>query len=32
MSAEDVQLYYQTALLGRRDLALAPDPRSRLLA
>jgi DNA polymerase-3 subunit gamma/tau len=28
MSAEDVQLYYQTAILGRRDLALAPDPRS----
>ncbi|HEY5789107.1 MAG TPA: DNA polymerase III subunit gamma/tau, partial [Gammaproteobacteria bacterium] len=24
---EDVQLYYQIALLGRRDLALAPDPR-----
>jgi len=28
ISAEDVQLYYQTAILGRRDLALAPDPRS----
>ena len=28
MSAEDVQLYYQTAILGRRDLALAPDARS----
>ncbi|MEX1266545.1 MAG: DNA polymerase III subunit gamma/tau [Woeseia sp.] len=28
MSAEDVQLFYQTALLGRRDLHLAPDPRS----
>ena len=28
MGAEDVQLYYQTAILGRRDLALAPDPRS----
>ena len=28
MSAEDVQLYYQTAILGRRDLALAPDPRT----
>jgi DNA polymerase-3 subunit gamma/tau len=26
--AADVQLYYQTALLGRRDLQLAPDPRS----
>lgn len=25
---EDVQLYYQTAILGRRDLAFAPDPRS----
>jgi len=24
----DVQLFYQTALLGRRDLHLAPDPRS----
>lgn len=24
----DVQLYYQTALTGRRDLHLAPDPRS----
>jgi len=28
LSAEDVQLYYQTALLGRRDLPLVPDPRS----
>ena len=28
MTAEDVQLYYQTALLGRRDLPLVPDPRS----
>ncbi len=28
MSAEDVQLYYQTALLGRRDLPLVPDPRN----
>ena len=27
MSAEDVQLYYQIALAGRRDLSLAPDPR-----
>ncbi|MDN3639034.1 DNA polymerase III subunit gamma/tau [Simiduia curdlanivorans] len=26
--AEDIQLFYQTALLGRRDLPLAPDPRS----
>ena len=25
---EDVQLFYQTALLGRRDLHLSPDPRS----
>ncbi len=28
MSPEDVQLYYQTTILGRRDLALAPDPRT----
>lgn len=28
ISTEDVQLYYQTALLGRRDLPLVPDPRS----
>jgi DNA polymerase III subunit gamma/tau len=28
MSREDVQLLYQTAILGRRDLALAPDPRT----
>jgi DNA polymerase-3 subunit gamma/tau len=28
ITAEDVQLYYQTAILGRRDLALAPDPRT----
>ncbi|OUS23701.1 hypothetical protein A9Q99_27070 [Gammaproteobacteria bacterium 45_16_T64] len=28
IAAEDVQLYYQTALLGRKDLPLAPDPRS----
>ncbi len=28
LAAEDVQLYYQTAILGRRDLALAPDPRT----
>jgi DNA polymerase III subunit gamma/tau len=27
MGAEDVQLYYQIALAGRRDLPLAPDPR-----
>ncbi|MGR9114432.1 MAG: DNA polymerase III subunit gamma/tau [Gammaproteobacteria bacterium] len=25
---EDIQLYYQIALLGQRDLELAPDPRS----
>src|SRR3984885_3169122 len=25
---EDVQLYYQTAIIGRRDLHLAPDPRA----
>lgn len=30
MSAEDVQLYYQIALLGRRDLPLAPDARSSI--
>ena len=28
MSAEDTQLFYQIALLGRRDLELAPEPRS----
>jgi DNA polymerase-3 subunit gamma/tau len=28
LSPEDVQLYYQIALLGRRDLPLAPDPLS----
>ncbi len=28
IAAEDVQLFYQTAILGRRDLNLAPDPRS----
>jgi DNA polymerase III subunit gamma/tau len=28
IASEDVQLYYQTAILGRRDLALAPDPRT----
>ncbi|HEY8507777.1 MAG TPA: DNA polymerase III subunit gamma/tau C-terminal domain-containing protein, partial [Steroidobacteraceae bacterium] len=27
-SAEDVQLYYQTAIIGRRDLELAPDART----
>ena len=28
MTAEDVQLYYQIATAGRRDLALAPDTRT----
>ncbi|MGB1309917.1 MAG: DNA polymerase III subunit gamma/tau [Leucothrix sp.] len=28
LSKEDVQLYYQIAINGRRDLSLAPDPRS----
>jgi DNA polymerase-3 subunit gamma/tau len=28
IAPEDVQLFYQTAVLGRRDLHLAPDPRS----
>jgi DNA polymerase-3 subunit gamma/tau len=28
IAPEDVQLFYQTALIGRRDLHLAPDPRS----
>jgi DNA polymerase-3 subunit gamma/tau len=28
IAAEDLQLFYQTALIGRRDLDLAPDPRS----
>ncbi|TXI84539.1 MAG: DNA polymerase III subunit gamma/tau [Cupriavidus sp.] len=27
MAPEDVQLYYQIAVLGRRDLPYAPDPR-----
>jgi DNA polymerase-3 subunit gamma/tau len=30
MSAEDVQLYYQIGLIGRRDLPLAPDQRGGL--
>ncbi|MGW8228831.1 MAG: DNA polymerase III subunit gamma/tau [Gammaproteobacteria bacterium] len=29
-SPEDVQLYYQIGLTGRRDLPLAPEPRSGL--
>ncbi|MDX1403611.1 MAG: DNA polymerase III subunit gamma/tau [Woeseiaceae bacterium] len=28
LAPEDVQLFYQIALIGRRDLHLAPDPRS----
>jgi DNA polymerase III subunit gamma/tau len=28
IAPEDVQLYYQVAILGRRDLPLAPDPRT----
>lgn len=28
MTAEDVQLYYQIGLVGKKDLPLAPDPRS----
>jgi DNA polymerase-3 subunit gamma/tau len=28
LAPEDVQLYYQTAILGRRDLTLAPDART----
>lgn len=28
LPSEDVQLFYQTSLLGRRDLPLAPDPRA----
>jgi len=28
LSPEDVQLYYQIGLMGRRDLELGPDPRS----
>jgi DNA polymerase-3 subunit gamma/tau len=28
ISPEDVQLYYQIGLIGRRDLPYAPDPRS----
>ncbi|BFM21429.1 DNA polymerase III subunit gamma/tau [Gilvimarinus japonicus] len=30
LPAEDVQLFYQTGLIGRRDLPLAPDPRAGL--
>ena len=28
MTSEDVQLYYQSGLIGRRDLPLSPDPRT----
>ena len=28
LTPADVQLFYQTAVIGRRDLHLAPDPRS----
>ena len=28
INAADAQLFYQTALIGRRDLNIAPDPRS----
>src|SRR5256714_1811643 len=28
LSPEDVQLFYQTAIIGRRDLGLAPEPRT----
>src|SRR5947209_276181 len=28
IAPEDVQLFYQTAITGRRDLGLAPDPRA----
>ncbi len=30
IAPEDVQLFYQIGLIGRRDLPLAPDPRSGL--
>lgn len=30
LAPEDVQLYYQIGLIGKRDLALAPDPRTGL--
>ena len=30
MTPEDVQLYYQIAVQGRRDIGLAPDPRTGL--
>lgn len=30
LSVEDVQLYYQIGLVGRRDMNMAPDPRTGL--
>ena len=30
LCAEDVQLFYQIALVSRKDLALSPDPKSAL--
>jgi len=30
VTSEDIQLFYQIGLLGRRDLPLAPDPRGGL--
>jgi DNA polymerase-3 subunit gamma/tau len=30
LAMEDVQLYYQIAISGRRDIGLAPDPRTGL--
>lgn len=30
LSAEDVQLFYQVALVSRKDLAISPDPRAGL--
>ncbi len=30
VSSEDIQLFYQIGLIGRRDLPLAPDPRGGL--
>ncbi|MEE9342311.1 MAG: DNA polymerase III subunit gamma/tau C-terminal domain-containing protein, partial [Gammaproteobacteria bacterium] len=30
ISPEDIQLYYQIALIGRRDLPLSPEPRGGL--
>jgi DNA polymerase-3 subunit gamma/tau len=30
VSPEDIQLYYQIALMGRRDLPLIPDPKAGL--